>query len=98
MSTILLAPFRGEPRGLVAGTASSAGHGRHRTTVASTARRQGACAPGPALEGRRATSLGLGAATGTSAASVTFAWWIRASWLIRCTPEPYAKCENIRRL
>ena len=26
-----------------------------------------------------------------------FLWLIRASWLIRWPPEPYAKCENIRR-
>src|ERR1700684_4253275 len=32
------------------------------------------------------TSLGLGAAPRTSAASVTFGWLIRATWSIRCTP------------
>src|ERR1700677_4449923 len=34
------------------------------------------------------TSLGLGAAPRTSAASVTFGWLIRATWSIRCTPVP----------
>src|ERR1700683_5642159 len=32
--------------------------------------------------------LGLGAAPATSAASVTFAWLIRATWSIRCAPAP----------
>jgi hypothetical protein len=42
----------------------------------------------PALRGLCATSLGLGATARTSAASVTFAWWIRALWLIRGTRVP----------
>jgi len=40
------------------------------------------------LRGRYAGSLGLGAAPRTSAASVTFRRWIRASWWIECIPVP----------
>src|ERR1700689_4990201 len=35
-----------------------------------------------------APGLGPGAATRTSAASVTFAWLIRATWWIVCIPVP----------
>jgi hypothetical protein len=44
--------------------------------------------PDPSPWGRRATSLGRGAAAGTSAASVTFAWLIRAWWWFSGLPYP----------
>jgi hypothetical protein len=69
------------------GTTPSMGPGPH---VPHTGRASlWACATrAPHLAGRRATSLGLGAATGTSAAFTTFAWLIRVLRWIVCPPVP----------
>jgi hypothetical protein len=65
-----LLPFSGRAAARAAGTGSSAGHGRHGTTVASTVRRRAELAGVP-LWGRCAINLGLRAATRTSASATS---------------------------